>query len=360
MPKQQLTAISLFSGAGGDTVGLEAAGFKVIAYSEIWDKARKTHELNFPDSKLLGEAVDSDITKISDEEFAQYTGKIDLIFAGFPCQGFSHAGKKDLNDPRNKLFWDFVRATSIIKPKWIIGENVAGLLHRKSDDGNSMVKDIILKAFEEIGYTMAQPKILHAEDFGVPQQRRRVFFVGNNNGIDFHFPSPQRTKETFEPLTKILENTNKNSIIFDPEDVYEFDKCKSIITIDQGSTDKDSSDPHPFLKLRTKEKRISYKRRISPNHVELVDIHAPTKTIHCGYAFQPRLFVPIKQGNNYFAREFTINELAQIQSFPSHYRFFGNKNDIIKQIGNAVPPLLSKAIAEQILLLDQNLTKDTM
>lgn len=355
MSNKQYTAISLFSGAGGDATGLEQAGFKVVAYSEIWDKARKTHDLNMPDSILLGNEFNSDITKIPDEEFAKYTGKIDLIFAGFPCQGFSHAGKKDLNDPRNKLFWDFVRATSIIKPKWIVGENVAGLLNRKSDDGNSMVKDIILKAFEEIGYKMAQPKVLHAEDYGVPQQRRRVFFVGSRDGINFEFPAPYRTKGSFEPLKKIIENTIDNSMIFNPKDVHDFDKCECIELDEKVKLSKKVTEPHPFLKLRGGENRISYKRRISPNHIELVDIHAPTKTIHCGYAFQPRLFVPIKHGNKYYIREFTIKELAQIQGFPADYKFFGNKNDVIKQIGNAVPPALSRAIAEQIISLDKSL-----
>ena len=346
--KKQFTAISLFSGAGGDTVGLEQAGFKVIAYSEIWNKARETHELNFPDSHLLGKDVKGDITKTQDSEFEKYKGKVDLIFAGFPCQGFSHAGKKDANDPRNKLFWEFVRATNIIKPKWIIGENVAGLLNRKTDDNEGMIGDIIIKAFEDIGYKMAQPQVLSAENFGVPQKRKRVFFVGNNQEQDFKYPEPTHDKNSYVGIETILENSIQNSIEIDPENVPHFNE-ENILKITDKLDIEVNDKAHPFLKLRASEDRISFGKRISPNHIELSDLKAPTKTIHCGYAFQPRLFVPIKYNDKYYAREFTTNELAQIQGFPKDYKFVGSKGDIIKQIGNAVPPKFSKVIAEAIL-----------
>ena len=344
--KKEFTAISLFSGAGGDTLGLERAGFRVIAYSEIWNRARETHELNFPHSKLLGEDVNSDITKITYNEFKKYRGKIDLIFAGFPCQGFSHAGKKDPNDERNKLFWEFVRATDIIKPKWIIGENVAGLLNRKTDDKESFIRDIILNAFEDIGYNMAEPKVLSAEEFGVPQKRKRVFFVGNNSNIDFKFPLPTYNRTNFIGIATILEQSLSNLIEINPDKIPYFDE-ENILIIDN-DLEMDFN-AHPFLKLRASEDRISFSKRVSPNHIELSDLSKPTKTIHCGYSFQPRLFVPIKYKDKYYAREFTLRELAQIQDFPFDYKFSGNKNDIIKQIGNAVPPKLSEVIAREII-----------
>lgn len=351
---KKLKAMSLFSGAGGDTVGLEQAGFEVIAYSEIWDKARETHDLNFPNSEWLGKDCKGDITKISNDEFSKYTGKIDLLFAGFPCQGFSHAGKKDANDPRNKLFWEFVRATEIIKPRWIIGENVAGLLNRKSDDGDSMIKDIIKQAFEDIGYKMAEPQVLNAEDFGVPQKRRRVFFVGTNSEIDYEYPQPTRSKKNQEPIKHILENNIENAIEINPDLVPHFDH-DDILEIEDAKVC--TATPHPFLKLRGSEDRISFGKRISPNHIELSSLKKPTKTIHCGYAFQPRLFVPIKHKSKFYAREFTVKELGQIQGFPADYKFCGSKGDAIKQIGNAVPPALSKAIAEQILKQDEYLSE---
>ena len=121
----QLNAISLFSGMGGDSLGITNAGLNLIAYSEISPIFRKTHDLNFPNCELIG---NGDITKTDNSEFLKYKNKCDLIFAGFPCQGFSNAGKKDIDDPRNTLFREFRRATKLIKPKYIIGENVKGLM----------------------------------------------------------------------------------------------------------------------------------------------------------------------------------------------------------------------------------------
>jgi DNA (cytosine-5)-methyltransferase 1 len=110
-------AISLFAGAGGDTQGLEDAGIEVVSFVEFDKKAKETHLINFPNSKLIGEEFKSDITKIPDSDFLKYKGKIDIIFAGFPCQGFSHAGKKDPNDKRNQLFHQFARVVKLIEPR---------------------------------------------------------------------------------------------------------------------------------------------------------------------------------------------------------------------------------------------------
>ena len=144
-----MKAISLFSGMGGDSLGLIQAGFQLEAYSEKESVFRETHKANFPNCSLLGENVNSDILKIKDEEFLKYKDNIDLIFAGFPCQGFSNAGKKKVNDPRNSLFREFVRSTKLIKPKFIIGENVKGLLSRKTDS-DEMYIDVIKSEFEEV------------------------------------------------------------------------------------------------------------------------------------------------------------------------------------------------------------------
>ena len=134
-----MKAISLFSGMGGDSLGIKNAGVDLVAYSE-WEKEMKeTHELNFPDTKLIG---CGDISKTSDEEFLMYKDEVDLIFAGFPCQGFSHAGRKLPDDPRNTLFREFLRSTRLIQPNYIIGENVKGLLTRKNVDGDLYI-DII-------------------------------------------------------------------------------------------------------------------------------------------------------------------------------------------------------------------------
>ena len=145
-----MKAISLFSGMGGDSFGMVNAGCELVAYSEKEKKFRETHKLNFPNCKLLG---NGDILKTTDDELKMYENDIDIIFAGFPCQGFSQAGKKLPDDPRNTLFKEFLRCTRIIKPKYIIGENVKGLLTRKTSDGKLFI-DVIRSEFENLNYKL--------------------------------------------------------------------------------------------------------------------------------------------------------------------------------------------------------------
>jgi DNA (cytosine-5)-methyltransferase 1 len=339
--QNELTALVLFAGAGGDSLGLTRAGFKIIGFVEKNRKAVNTYRMNFPDVPIVG----YDITEIPDSVFEKFKGKVDLISAGFPCEGFSHAGKKDPNDPRNKLFWEFVRATDIIKPRWILGENVFGLLHRMTDDGKARVADVIVDAFESIGYTMAEPKVLNAVDYGVPQKRRRVFFIGNREGIKFEFPKPITGGTKKPTIRNILEPSLEGAVKFEPEKLGL--KIESFLEVD--SKTPVIGKPHPYLVEKLEKGLLSYGKRISPYHAEIVNIDAPVKTIHSGYSFQPRLFVPVKRGNEFFLRTFTISELAQIQGFPKDYKFFGRKEEIIHQIGDAVPPPLIEVLAKKIV-----------
>ena len=134
----EITAISLFSGAGGDTLGMKYAGINVVGYVEYDSACIKTHELNFPNCKQIGK----DITNITDSEFSKY--KVDVIFGGFPCQSFSQGGKKNASDERGFLYQEFVRAAKLIKPKVIIGENVQGLLKRKMGGARPEVEHCLL------------------------------------------------------------------------------------------------------------------------------------------------------------------------------------------------------------------------
>ena len=146
-----MKAISLFSGMGGDSLGIVNAGVELLAYSEKEALFRKTHDENFNCELITDTAGGSDITKIPDENFKKYKGVADLVFAGFPCQGFSNAGKKDVNDVRNTLFKEFLRCVKNVKPKYIIGENVKGLLTRTDVNGNKYI-DVIIEEFRDAGY----------------------------------------------------------------------------------------------------------------------------------------------------------------------------------------------------------------
>ena len=337
------TALSLFSGCGGDTVGMTDAGLDVSWYSELKKIFRESHDLNFDACKLLGD----DINKISDEDFENLQGKIDIIFGGFPCQSFSNAGKKDPNDMRGQLYLQFVRAAKIIKPKFIIGENVKGLQTRKTHTGEKFI-DVIIKAFNDIGYTCTY-KVLKSEEYGVPQKRERLFIVGClDENFKFNWP---------EPLEDIVKFDMDGALEVPKELMDEAGVPESAMVLGEGEP---YGKVHPYLlsqeKVRGvvyKEKYISkyqfsYAKRKSPVHCEIVDITKPSKTIICAYDHQPRLYVPLKTSKGYFIRPFTVNELQQIQGFPRDYKLSGNHKDKVVQIGNAIPPKLVQNIIEKI------------
>ena len=144
-----LTSISLFAGAGGDTLGMLLADVNVVGYVEYNNACIATHERNFPDCKLIGK----DICSVPDDDVLTYANVIDILFGGFPCQSFSHGGKKDAEDPRGFLYREFVRFVRLIRPKFILGENVKGLLKRKMTDGRLFI-DVIMSEFAELGYTI--------------------------------------------------------------------------------------------------------------------------------------------------------------------------------------------------------------
>ena len=366
--KNKLNAISLFSGMGGDSLGIVNAGLNLVAYAEKEKVFQETHDLNFKDCELLG---DGDLLKITDEDFLKYKNKVDLIFAGFPCQAFSNAGKKKVNDPRNTMFREFARATRLIKPKYIIGENVKGLLSKKNVDGKKYI-DIIVKEFEDLGYNINY-KICSANKYGVPQKRDRLIILGilkenkENKNKEIEFPEEEKDntnlldiikfdmkgsikvpKEAFDMTTIPTECILKNN-----EDYGQEKKDKNIV--------KDKEDkPHPYLKLKVESRDsewkgkvhknlLSFGKRGSPIHAEVIDIRKPSKTIICSYNHQPRFYVPLKKEDKYYLRCILPDELKQIQGFPKNYKICGNTKQQITQIGNAVPPPLIEKIVRKLI-----------
>lgn len=334
-----LLAISLFSGAGGDTIGMEQAGIKVVAFSENNAKAVATHKAAWSDSKWLGEAVKGDISKIPDAEFEVYRGKIFIVFAGFPCQGFSNAGKKDVNDPRNRMFYEFLRVVRIVRPKWIVGENVAGLLSRKTDDGASSVIDVIAKEFADIGYPVVS-KVYDMSNVGVSQSRKRLAIVGNCLGVKFELPTFDYPKQGIQHIVEAtLEGAIETSLAIPSH-------CAVNIPEDM----EPKGTPHPYLVKKHTEKLISFGKRDSPYHSEVLDLRKPCKTFICAYTFQPRLYIGlVKPSGKQYIRCLTVSEAAQIQGFPANHPFAGSREDAIKQIGNAVPGLFIQKLTEAMI-----------
>jgi DNA (cytosine-5)-methyltransferase 1 len=342
-----MKAISLFSGAGGDTCGLHGAGIDVVAFSEFDKNAVATHLHNFPRCSWINHKDNGDITKVPDEVFEKYKNEIDIVFAGFPCQSFSHAGKKKATeDPRGQLFLEFARVSRLICPKYIIGENVVGLLRRRTKDGK-LVFDLIKKTFEDMGYKIHH-KVLDSSDFETPQKRKRLFFVGVKDTTQRTFEFPSETDHKY--LGSILEPTLHNTLKVDKLPKNTTPAFDDLDEEDFSNMTDEEKKYHPFLKVNSDRNTISFAKRDSPIHIEICDKDSFAKTIICAYSFQPRLVVALKtKQNNSYIRTFTTTELALIQGFPVNYHFVGNKNSIIKQIGNAVPPNVVKAIAKSII-----------
>lgn len=339
--------IDLFSGVGGLSQGFEWAGFEPVVAIDFWDDAIKTYNHNRKDKV----GISMDITKFNDELLAGIINnhKIDGIIGGPPCQGFSTARlsnatkKKDKeNESRNRLYLEFFRTVKIVKPKFFLIENVRGLV---SANKGAFVKDII-ERFGEIGYNVSY-KILNASDYGVPQNRQRVFFVGLLEGT-FEFPDKFENKVTTQEAISDLINSNEEITqkysensqneyqklmrkgkknIKNHEVTIHNEQTKNVISmVPDGGNIK--SLPPEYWNIRR------YNKAFQRMNSEL-----PSNTIDTGH-------------RNYFHysanRIPTARESARIQSFPDSFEFLGTKGSQYKQVGNAVPPLLAKAIALQI------------
>jgi DNA (cytosine-5)-methyltransferase 1 len=352
-----MKAISLFSGMGGDSLGIINAGLELVAYSE-WEKEMKeTHELNFPNTKLIG---CGDITKTKDEDFLEYKDNVDLIFAGFPCQGFSHAGKKLPDDPRNTLFREFLRSTTLIKPKYIIGENVKGLINRKNVDGDLYI-NIIKDEFNNIGYDIYYKVYMCSKlDIGVPQNRERLIIVGIRSDLKQEFTFPEEKKEKTGNLKDIIEFNMTGALKLEKEDLdFNFEDIPDDCILTDMENDGRENNPHPNLVGLAKKRDYVRKEKARPHRLhfgirldvggEIIYIRKPINTIICSYANCPRFFVTLKNKNGNYLRALLPDELKQIQGFPKDYKLSGNTSKQIKQIGNAVPPPLIQMIVESLI-----------
>lgn len=350
--RRKMKAISLFSGMGGDSLGMHNAGVELIGYSEIEKEFQATHDTNFPNCKLIG---NGDVVKTTDEEFEAFH-EADIIFAGFPCQGFSQAGKKLPDDPRNTLFREFLRATRIINPKFIVGENVKGLLTRRTADG-SLYIDIIRAEFEEVGYNI-YTKVMKCSEYGIPQNRIRLIIVGIRKDLNQDYTFPQETHEPVN-LKEIIKFSMDGSIGISDED-FEMSSVPPECIITDNTNTEQPGKCHPYLTSLAKDRDYMYKDKPFPKRLhfgrripvggEVIDIRKPLNTVICTYARQPRFFVPLRNQHGFHIRTLLPDELKQVQGFPSDYVVCGNSTKQIIQIGNAVPPPLIEKVVRQLLV----------
>ncbi len=344
------TMIDLFSGVGGLSLGFEMAGFTVVLANEYDKSIAQAYVKNRPHTKMI---ID-DITKLPIKEvFLPYKGKIDLIAGGPPCQGFSQKGKrKTIHDERNFLFKYFYEVVAMVQPKYFVMENVPNLFTAE----NGYFKKEIIDLFEGIGYTISAD-ILNAADFGVPQNRKRAIIIGK---LGNEVPElPNRTAKAvtiWDAISDLAylnsgEGEEKQKYIYEPQSEY------------QKKMRANSEYLYNHVATKHSEMALERLRLIPPNMgKEVLPPEHRTKSIYSGtwsrmlkdevsITITTRFDTPSsgRFTHPFLNRAITVREAARIQSFPDSFIFYGNKCSQMKQVGNAVPPLLSKAIADAII-----------
>lgn len=335
-------AVSLFSGAGGLDIGLKEAGFTIEAAIELDHASCESLRLN----KLANRVYEADIRQLSPSlvmnECNLETGELDVISAGPPCQSFSNIGnRKGLEDPRGLLFEDLMRFVAEMRPAFVITENVPGM---RTVAGNQVVNAVI-ESFEGIGYTVST-KILNSADYGVPQVRKRLFFIASRDGIIFDFPKPTHSKDGSSRLKRWVSvgealSTLPNNYM-SRSDNFHMNHSEAMV-------EKMKLIP-PGKNFKVLPKELlpncwSSGRHQGQDTFGRLELNKPSVTIRTA-AYNPTKGRYIHPTHH---RGLTTIEMAVLQSFPYNYRFFGGIQDVGRQIGNAVPPLMGKVLGERII-----------
>lgn len=362
---KKYNVVDLFSGAGGLSRGFMDANFNVVLGVDFDDAALKTFKENHGHAEAMKlDLFDhSNINKIY-EYLEERKIELDVLVGGPPCQGFSLAGKREEFDKRNVLYSAMVKTAEKLKPKVVILENVPGMLTLYDGAGAKRVKE----DFSNIGYRVHTPKVLYAPEYGVPQIRKRVFFVMTLEEKikgEFNYPTPMFSEEQFitceEAIGNLpsLENAVDFSLnqIFDyekePQNDYEKEMRKNSEKIYNHTPTKHAEETIRLISLVPEGKNYKAlpkeeleKRTFKYNEaLTRYDGGKPSRTIDTGH----RTHFHYK-----WNRIPTVREAARLQSFPDDFIFFGNKQEQYKQVGNAVPPLLGKAVALKVKELLDN------
>lgn len=350
---KELRGIDIFSGAGGLSLGAEMAGIKISHAIELNPNAANTFRRNHKDSVVLCD----DIKKLNPDEIKAEGAPVFIIMGGPPCQGFSLSNTKtrNMDNPNNSLFKEFVRFVDRISPEWFLFENVFGLTNLNNGETEKMIK----ACFEDLGYTV-KSKVLWASDYGVPQNRNRYFMIGNIHGIDFEFPEPFDYKvtvgEAFDDLPSLSNGANHPQLPYTKKYEETSDYARLMRGECGASTQNFVSRNNDLVIERYKY--IGQGQNWSAIPDELMQNYADKGRCHSAIYKRLKADAPSVVISNYRKsmlihpfehRGLSVREAARIQSFPDDFIFEGCLSSIQQQIGNAVPPLLSKAVIEKIL-----------
>lgn len=338
---EKYTAIDLFCGAGGLHIGFENAGFNIKLCVDNNDIVEKTHRRNFPNIPI----INRDIKKVSTDEIRGYLDdkKVDVIIGGPPCQGFSTIGhrvssnpeKRSQKDPRNELVLTYARIINEIRPRFIVMENVKGILTLEKGAYLNNVLSILAKAGYNVEY-----KLINMADYGVPEVRERVIIIGNRIGLPVTFPAPDHSDnpddnlpawencwDVLKDLEKMADNPSFNHVALKHT-------CKNI--------ERYKLIPEGGRLPEDKLSKELYRKNFGNTYKRLARNRPALTMVPGNDAF------PIHPTLN---RSLTVREAARIQTFPDSIIFEGNRRQQGHQVGNAVPPVFSKKLA--IFILEQ-------
>lgn len=356
--------IDLFSGAGGLSLGFEWAGFDVAVALDIDPIHCATHKFNFPHC----ETICSSVTQIDGKEIrrrAKLGGReIDVVFGGAPCQGFSLIGKRTLEDPRNQLLNHFVRLVVELEPRFFVFENVKGLLIGK----HRRFLEELIKAFSKGGYQVGLDyKVLNASDYGVPQNRQRLFLFGVRKGGKLpEYPRPIPGVTVLEAIGDLPEVENFTELLEMDWVHTSFGKASSYGNFLRGKAKRKGFFGYErrfnrnilTSSLRTEHTPLSRKRfaKTAQGEIEPVsrfhklDPNGICNTLRAGTASDRGAFTSPRPIHPFSPRCITVREAARLHSYPDWFRFHTTKWHGFRQIRNSVPPLLAHAVASEIML----------
>lgn len=345
--------IDIFAGAGGLSLGAEMAGIKITHAIEINPYPANTYRRNHPNTSVL----QADIQNINPSLLNIENNGVFIIMGGPPCQGFSMSNtiSRNMDNDKNFLYLEFVRFVRELHPKWFVLENVWGLT--KMNDGETM--EMIKESFEALGYTV-KPQILWASDYGVPQKRYRFFLVGNCENIPFEFPLKENITVTVHDAFADLPILKNGQMIDTAPYTIPFEEASDYAKLMRQNS-KES-----LQNFVTQNNELVIKRythipqggnwRDIPD--SLMQNYADKNRCHSGIYKRLKEDAPSVVISNYRKsmlihptqdRGLSVREAARLQSFPDDYYFMGPHMSIQQQIGNAVPPLLAKAVFKEII-----------
>ena len=361
------TVVDLFCGAGGLSEGFRQAGYHVVAGNDFDDAAGETFAKMHPEARFIGGPIQNVVTKQLLGSADLKKGELDVLIGGPPCQGFSvYNHQRGLHDERSSLYLEYLRIVEGLNPKWVILENVTGM----NSAGNGEAVRAIIRGLAELGYVV-EAKTLKAEEYGVPQERRRILFMGNRLGLPVYWPEPTHgpgllpfvtVRDAIGDLPELSNGESYEKSAYGSRAKGDYQKyiragskgvtnhaapklgdinMKRLEHIPQGGSWRDI--PFDLLpKGMKRAKRSDHTKRYGRLRWDGLSSTILTKCdIHWGAYIHPEQ-----------DRSISVREAARFQSFPDWFEFSGSRTEQYVQVGNAVPPLLGKKMAEAIMAVE--------